>query len=287
MVFFNPLLGSSLLLAGAGLFAQSLRTRHFLRREARALLARGDLGAPRALDRSRFEALPLPARTHLERALAGASTAFENVRFRHGGRFRARLDGPWAPIRGEQYVRAAPPAFLWLGRLRLAPLLWMQACDRSVDGVGSMTVRLESTIPVIDRRGAEIDQGALLRLLGELVLLPSALVDGRYVRWSAIDDTHVKATLSLGPEGVSGEVSGTFELGKDGLFSRFSAERYRDDGRGRAVLAPWSGDYAEYREVRGVLVPQRLIAHWHDGAERMPVADFELEPLELDVREPY
>src|SRR5262245_18919767 len=162
----------------------SINSRRFARRVAgEALQLRARSAAPRAIDRARIRELPPPVRAYLERALAERSTAATGLRFRHGGRFRPRLDGPWYPIRGEQQASADPPGFVWWGRVRIAPGLWVDSRDRCVEGVGGMLVSFESSVVLADRSGPELDQGSLLRLLSELVLLPAALLDQRYVAW--------------------------------------------------------------------------------------------------------
>jgi uncharacterized protein DUF6544 len=205
------------------------------------------------------------------------------VRFRHGGRFRTKLDGPWQAIRGEQYEAADPPGFVWWGRLRAGPGLWVDARDRSVNGAGGMLVSLESSFTIADRTGPEMDQGSLLRLLSDLVLFPTAFLDERYVDWAAVDDAHARATLR-----VSGrEVAGVFAFGPDGLACGFSAERYFDAGRGTPELKPWSGDYEDYRAAGGMLVPHRFVGYWHVGDERVPYVDFRLETPEYGVAAPF
>ncbi len=53
------------------------------------------------------------------------------ARVRHGGSFRTSLDGKWLPIRGEQWLTADPPGFVWHGRVALLPSLWStRATDR-------------------------------------------------------------------------------------------------------------------------------------------------------------
>jgi len=262
----------------------SASSRRFARRvasEARAMWASGS--SPRAIDRARLAALPAPARTYLARALAQRRQRVTSVRFRHGGRFRTKLAGPWLPIRGEQYEAVDPPGFVWWGRLRVAPGLWVDARDRCVAGVGGMLVSLESSYTLFDRSGPELDQGSLLRLLSDLVLFPDALLDTRYVAWSELSETAARVALRLDAR----EVSGVFTFGADGLPQRFSAERYFDTGRGRAELRPWSGDYADYREVDGLLVPHHFVGYWHVDGGRIPYVDFQLERPEYDVAKPY
>jgi hypothetical protein len=204
------------------------------------------------------------------------------VRLRHGGTFRTKLDGAWLPIRGEQYFAADPPGFVWWGRVRIVPGVWVDARDRSVGGLGNMHVSVESSFTVADSAGAEIDQGALLRLLGEMAWFPTALLDDRHVTWTAVDDRRARARLRVG----RGEVTCVFEFGEDGLPVTVFADRYRDLG-GKAALTPWSGRFGDYRKVDGLLVPHQVGANWHVDGQRIPYARFQVQRLEYDATAPF
>jgi hypothetical protein len=147
------------------------------------------------LDSGRLVDLPDPVRRYLIKAVGARQRAIRTIRLRHGGTFRPSLDGSWLRIRGEQHFTADPPGFIWWGRVRMFPGLWIDARDRSVNGVGNMFVTMESTFTLADSRGPQLDQGALMRLLGEMTWLPTAFLDGRYVRWSAVDEHRASATL--------------------------------------------------------------------------------------------
>lgn len=146
-----------------------------------------------------------------------------------------------------------------------------------------MFVSLASSFTLADRRGPEMDQGSMLRLLSELVLLPTTYLDERYVTWAAADESKARATLRVNGR----EVAGVFEFGGDGLPVGFSADRYFDTGDGRAELRPWSGEYADYRAVAGLLVPHRFVGYWHVDGQRIPYVDFLLEPPEYDAKAPF
>jgi len=254
----------------------SVRFRQRVAGEVAALTS--GAGEARGVDSASSAALPAPVRRYLDVALPASARPIRTVRLRHGGRFRPSLQGSWLPIRGEQYFRADPPAFVWRGRVRMAPGVWVDARDRSVDGIGNMLVSAESTITIADSRGPELDQSALLRLLGELPWLPGVFADRRYVGWSGVDATHARATLEVNGRSVSGE----FTFGADGLPAEYRAERYRDAGGGRSVLTPFVGRSSDYRRVDGIQVPHRLVGAWViDGAE-MEYVDFEVETIEFD-----
>jgi hypothetical protein len=123
----------------------------------------------------------------------------------------------------------------------------------------------------------------MLRLLSDFVLFPSVLLDERHMTWKPLDERQATATLRA--SGVS--VTGTFEFGDDGLSRSFRAERYMDTGTGEPKLLPWSGDYADYRRVNGLLVPHHFIGYWHVDGQRIPYVDFLLETPKYNVREPF
>ncbi len=256
-------------------FARRVRT------EAGALLS--GAGEPRMVDRARLAGLPVPVRRYLEKALGSRPRAVRTVRLRHGGTFRTKLDGDWLPIRGEQYFAADPPGFVWWGRVVMAPGLWVDARDRSMEGAGEMLVRIESTFTVADGHGPELDQGALLRLLAETMWFPTAFLDERFVTWAPIDERQASVTLRVGGR----EAAGVFAFGEDGLPRAFRADRYRDLGGGRSALTPFTGEPADFREEGGLLVPHLMTALWHVGGKPIPYVRFLVERLEYDASAPF
>ncbi|MGE5246067.1 MAG: DUF6544 family protein [Betaproteobacteria bacterium] len=260
----------------------SVRFGHRVAHEAQEMAASAD-GPARPVAPSQLSTLPAPVQRYLTKAVGERSRPIGRVRLRHAGRFRPSLAGSWLPIRGEQYFATSPPGFVWWGRVRIAPGVWIDARDRSVGGIGNMLVTIESTITIANSRGAELDEGALLRLLGEMVWFPTAFLDDRYVHWSAIDDRHARAALTVNGRTVEGE----FEFGPDDLPAAFSARRYRDAGGGKSVLTPFVGRLIDFRRTDGVLVPYRVVGAWVVDGKTIEYADFEVQRLELDGHGPW
>jgi uncharacterized protein DUF6544 len=234
-------------------------------------------GTPAAFAQSQLAGLPVPVQRYLTKAIEPGRRRISRVHLRHRGRFRPSLTGSWLPIRGEQYFTADPPGFIWWGRVRIAPGLWIDARDRSVNGAGNMLVMFESAATIANSSGPELDQGALLRLLGELAWLPTTFADERYVRWAAIDNQRATATLYVNDRSVFAE----FEFGPDDLPAKFSANRYFDSGRGASVLTPFVGRLSDFRHVDGVLVPHRAVAAWVIDGKTVEYVDFEVQQLEF------
>jgi hypothetical protein len=260
----------------------TLQRGRFARRVAREVHELWTMRGAAPGGRRPLETLPEPVRRYLELAGAVRAPPVRSVRLRHGGAFRPSLEGSWLPIRGEQYFAADPPGFVWWGRVRLAPGLWIDARDRSLAGEGNMRIMLASTWTFADTRGPEMDRGALQRLLGEMVWFPSTLLDDRYVGWTPADDASARAALRVGGR----EVTVMFRFGPDGLPSGVTVDRYRDVG-GRGVLTPWTGEVGDYREVDGLRVPYRIEASWTIDDRPRPYARFLVEHFEIDPVQPY
>jgi len=259
----------------------SVNSVRFERRVARdAAILHASPGSGAAV-RARRSELPPPVRRYLAKAVPERSRDIRRARLQQHGLFRPSLNGSWLPLRGRQFFNADPPGFVWWGRVRLAPGVWIDARDRSVDGTGNMLVTMESTITIGDTSGPQLDQGAALRLLGEMAWIPTVLLDTRYVTWTAVDDRHAKASLTVNGRSFEGD----FEFGADDLPSAFTANRYRDIGGGHSVLTPFVGRVSDFRTVDGVQVPFRVIGAWVIDGTPIDYANFEVDQIAFDWSE--
>lgn len=183
------------------------------------------------------------------------------------------VGGDASPIRGVQIFSSGPPGFVWVGRVRLAPGVWIDARDELVEGRGRMHVLLDDTIAIANATGPKIDQGSALRLLAEMVWFPTALFDPRLVTWAPVDGANARATLRLA--GV--EVSATFTFGIDGFPTAVRAERYEGE-----VLRGWGGAYRDYRSVDGLKLPFEADVHWDRDGTIFTYARWRVDSFEID-----
>jgi hypothetical protein len=270
-----------LVVALTALFSvNGVRFQERVRREGRRRLR--SVGPTRDLAPDETGRLPAAVQRYLLLAVRDRSRTVCSVRLRHGGRFRIRPGASWLPIRGEQYFAADPPGFVWWGRVRMAPGLWVDARDQFLDGRASLLARLGSTLTVGSASGPEIDQGGMLRLLGEMVWFPTSFLDERFVTWEGIDDRTADASLSH----KGRDVEATFHFRRDGLPRLVTAQRYRDTPRG-AVLTPWSAKLDDYRVIDGLLVPLEVEARWHLESGDWPYARFKVERIEYDRQDAF
>ena len=221
--------------------------------------------------------LPAPVARYLTVCGALDREPVKVARVLHGGGFSPSPDKP-LHIEGMQYFSADPPGFVWWGRIRVAPWVYVDGRDSSIGGVGRMVVKAVGLFTVGDSAGERMDEGSLMRLLGELVWLPTALADSRYVRWTAMDDHAAAATITVG------KVSATliFRFGEDGFPLSVEGLRWRDLGGGNATLTPWYGLLSDYREVGGLKVPFALSANWLFDGRTFEYARWEVAKLEFD-----
>jgi len=261
----------ALALAGALGIVVTVNRWRFARRvanEQRALLAVPPSSQPR-----RVPELPLAVARYRQLAVREQAPV-RTLRLRHGGTFRLTPTAKDMPIRGTQLFTADPPGFLWVGHLHLAPGVWINVRDMAVAGKGFMRVLLDDTVPIVDAQGPQLDQGAALRLLAEMVWYPTSLFDARYVTWLPIDDNHARATLRVN----DCEVSGVFSFGPDGLPQQITAERFFNNDK----LQPWSGVYRDWRTVAGMLVPFEADVTWQLASGPYTYAKWRLETMEYD-----
>jgi len=228
-----------------------------------------------------YETVPPPVRRYLEQTICERAPLIRRVILHQTGMFRPSFEGAWLPIKADQYFNADPPGFVWFGRVRMAPGLWIDAHDQSVQGTGRMVVRAESIWALADSTGPGLDESALARLLGELVWLPTTLIDSRYVQWTPVDDRHADATLTVGRT----QATGRFEFDDHGFPRRFTASRYRDVN-GTQVLTPFEGELADYQTANGMSVPHRVVGSWIINGKTMPYVKLEIVRFDFNPQDP-
>lgn len=206
-----------------------------------------------------IESLPPVVQKWLKRSNILGKEIIQTVHLKQKGEMKTKPDGSWMMVETEQYITVKPPGFIWIADVKAAPFLHLSGRDKYQNGRGHMLIKLLSLFPVVDAKGKEIDQGALLRYLGEIVWHPSSALSD-YITWAEIDSITAKATMSYG--GTT--ASGIFKFDENGDFISFEAERYyyRKEG---STLERWLitlEDINAYKEFEGVRIPTKLAVTW-------------------------
>lgn len=250
--------GLGFLIAGAALGTVAVQRSRFASQvedEVQALFGQMADTKPHVVSSEDIAALPEPVQRWLVHAGAVDRLRPRSVRLKQEGEFRLRPKQGWMPFTAEQYFTIDPPGFVWTVSLRMFPGITVTGRDRYADGEASIHMRALSLVPVADSRGGDLNQGALLRYLGEIVWFPTAALEP-YIRWEEVDEHSARATISVG--GVTAPA--TFEFGPDGQPLRVTAMR-ANDATGR--LEPWTAITSREDIFQGSTLPSEGEVTWN------------------------
>ncbi len=238
--------------------------------EVRSLLAGSKGAAPEVFTADRIQSLPGCVQRWLVHSNAIGREIARSARLTQRGEMRTKSDGQWMPVEAVQYVTYDRSGFIWEANVRAMPLISLVARDRYSGGRGRMLIKALALFPIADARGPEIDQGAMVRYLAEIVWAPTAAAN-EYIRWEPVDSLSARATMSY--EGVT--ASGVFHFNGEGDMVSFSAKRYRE-ADGKYSLDEWSVTTTGYKEFGGVRIPGA-----HDVTWKLSSGDFTWFRLEI------
>jgi len=246
---------------------------HRLAREIDALLADARPPARRRVTNEDLEPLPDAVQRWLRHSNVVGSAVPTIVRLRQDGQFQMEGRG-WRPFEAEQYFTIDPPAFLWKATFRMAPLLLVTGRDRYRAGEGSIEMRVLSLLPVASKTGGGLNQGALLRFLGELQWFPAAALE-EYIRWEGIDSHSARATMTY--DGTAETM--TFRFDDVGRLIESTAVRYNDS---RERNEPWVNRNDSDQEFSKIRVPAVGEARWEYDVGPYPYIRWRVTTIEHD-----
>jgi hypothetical protein len=145
---------------------------------------------PEVFTEAEFAGLPEPVCRYLAAAIAPGVTLDRAVHVDARGRVRLRW---WVPFRARYQVT---PSLDFLGVGHAGELV--VGVDHCIDGVAAQRLRLAGVIPLRDHpRDGEARVAAACRAALGAVVLPTALLPRRGVRWRADDDVRIRASLAV------------------------------------------------------------------------------------------
>lgn len=269
----GAILGLLVLSIGAGRIQMQRQTD----REIDALLARGSRSR-QPITESDLAGLPAPVARWMRWSGVVGSPPAAFVRLRQSGRFQMEGRG-WFPFSADQYFTTSPPVFLWRVKMTMLPLVAVYGLDRYQDRTGGMQMKVLSLIPVVNKTGGGLDQGALLRYLGETIWFPSGAL-APFIKWEEIEADSAKATMDYG-----GTVaSAVFYIDAEGRPARIEAERYNDS---REKLLPWIAESTRYGEFAGIRMPIAGTGSWLFEDGKFTYIDWRITDVDFNVAERY
>jgi hypothetical protein len=113
---------------------------------------------------------------------------------------------------------------------------------------------------MVDQKGPEASQAALVRYLSEACYFPTALLPSKYLAWQAIDSNTAKATIVYG----DCKASGIFHFNAKGQVTKlYVPQRCRLLEDGTPSASAWSAHYSNYQRRSGIYIPMRMETVWH------------------------
>jgi hypothetical protein len=205
-----------------------------------------------------IEGLPEPVQRYFRYVLTEGQDYISTMELEHGGQFKTGVDTGWMDISGVEYFTAETPGFVWSGKLKPNPLMWIRAKDSYVDGTGELRIKMYSIIPLGTERGPETDQSELVRWFLETPWFPTALLPRDDITWEPIDENSARATLNHGGH----TITATFYFNETGEIVRSETMRYWKNDDGSYELKRYIGTYDAYEEFDGVKVPTYIEVTW-------------------------
>jgi hypothetical protein len=201
--------------------------------------------------------LPLSVQRWLERSGVSGNPPVRTVWLTQEASMQMKPgQSKWMDARAEQTFTVDPPGFVWSVEMQMNPAMQIVGRDVFREGRGTMKIRMNGIIPLVDAKGDQIDEGTLQRYLGETVWFPTAALDPR-IRWEDAGPNAARATLKVG--GTEG--SGVFYFNESGDMVRFEAMRYYGNEAGSRRY-PWVITSNEFASPAGFRIPVDMEATW-------------------------
>jgi hypothetical protein len=262
--------------AGTG---RSLRARHD--QVVAAEFAAQPLAAGAAiLTAADLTGLPDPVRRYVERSGAVGRPRPQNMAVVMDATMYRR---PGAPMRARsvQYSFFGRPSRLFLMEARMLGLP-VRALHVYRHEQATFTVRVASTVNMVDQHGDRISATETVTVLNDLCLMaPGALVDPR-LAWSPVDDRSAAVTFTNGPHVVTATL--VFN-DRDELVDFWSDDR-PDSSTGTFVPMRWSTPVTEYRDLDGRHVIHRGAAVYLRPDGPFTYGQFTMRSVQYDVPGP-
>ena len=217
--------------------------------------------------------LPEPVYRYFRHVLKEGQPYIRYIRLKHDGQFKTDPHRSWADIIGEQYFTTQKPGFAWKGATN-----FFTARDMYIAGKGRLVVTALSMFKIVDNYGEKINQGELLRWLGESVWFPTNLLPGEHLQWSPINSSSAKLTFNYNGLSVFYIVS----INNIGEITQVESKRYMVNS-----LETWIGRFSNYKEMNGVIIPTKIEGAWKLLNEDFTYAKFNIKSIEYDKPEKF
>ena len=229
-----------------------------------------------------LQKLPDPVKRYLIYAGVVGKPIVQTVRLKQVGKIRKDAAQPWMNFDSKQYYSVNPPCFVWIAYMKFFGLPLVRVRDFYMEGRGSILVKALSLITIGNSQGQEMDQGAMMRYLNEMMWFPSAFL-GKNISFEPIDINSARVTM----KNMGKSITATMYFNDEGKLTNFIAPRYRDMGNNKFDLENWSTPIKEYGEFEGMKLPKRGAGVWNLKEGDLEYIDVTVTDLEYDTDGPY
>ena len=207
--------------------------------------------------------LPEPVRRYFVAAILPETPLALSARMAIRG--KVKLKNRWMPFSSHE-VLTPHVGFVWTAKVGL-----LSGLDASTGGNGRQRWRLFGVIPVVRAAGPDVSRSSIGRFAAEGIWLPTALLPRFGVRWSAIDDHQIVATITV--DGV--EVEMHLQLDDHARLRSAVWNRWGDpDATGTWANYPFGIETSGYGSFEGVSIPTRGRSGWFYGTDRWSEGEF-------------
>jgi hypothetical protein len=143
----------------------------------------------------------------------------------------------------------------------------------------TFTVRVASSVNIVNLSGPEISAAETVTVLNDLCLMaPGVLLDTR-LTWTDVDDHSARVTFVNGPH----QVSATLEFNDNDELIDFWSDDRPDSSDGHFTPMRWSTPVSSYRDAAGMHLLHRGIAVYDRPDGPFTYGEFTVRSIEYDV----
>lgn len=169
---------------------------------------------------------------------------------------KLKPDQDWKALHTLQFNSVNPimrTAFMKVNKMFFA------GKDLYKNGEGSMKGKILNLFKIIDAKGNEISQSALITSFCEMMLL-SGYAFQDYIHWEEVNDRIVKATLT----DHHFNVNGTFYFDEEGKFDYFETDdRFFDIGKGKFEKKKFVARVNSYKKLGDYYQVENVSVLWY------------------------
>lgn len=222
--------------------------------------------------------LPLPVQNYFKHTLKDGQPYVKHAKLSHTGNFRQNENQKWSVINGEEHFVTDQPGFVWVGRIKLFPMVWITGLDCFINGHGKFELKIGSILTINGAtKGKELDESELMRWIGESPLFPTSLLPSNYLRWYTL--THNSARAVVNSLEISAEL--VFYFDNEGRIISMEGERFRAMND-TYTKQKWRGYYSNYAKKDNMIIPLDLEASWISQKGNFSYAKFRIKEIKYN-----